>query len=182
MFLSKSVLDQVDDLIQRACNFDWTKRHYDFPNLDKNIEEKINANFRDLKEFFDKIPELANQNGLSQLADSLDIIRVPRVNVKTVSNGTEYEVEAPGFAKEDFLVEASDGKLHIKAEKKTSNVAEDDAKSYTKREFTTVSFNRSVALPLDANTTEISAVYKEGILTLFVPVAEKKEKSLIKVL
>lgn len=182
MTSGKSIFDQIDRVIQRAGNFDWTKRDYDFPNFDKEIEEKINANFRELKDFFDKIPEFANRNGLSQLADSFDIIRVPRVNVKTVSNGTEYEVEAPGFAKEDFLVEASDGKLHIKAEKKTSSVAEDDAKSYTKREFTTVSFNRSVALPLDANTTEISAVYKDGILTLFVPVAEKKEKSLIKVL
>ncbi len=157
--------NSVDEFLKRAAN----KSSDEFDEMSKKFEEKFRG-----------FGELLNRNTLSEMARSFDNIGVPRVNVKNVTSGTEYEVEAPGFEKEDFSVEAVNGVLSIKAEKQSE--ADECDKAYVRREFSSVSFTRSIPLPPGISTEGISAKYENGVLRITIPVAAKQEISLIKVL
>ena len=81
---------------------------------------------------------------------------------------------APGFAKKDFEVTIDDGCLNITAEKSTSE--EENEENYTRKEFSYSSFGRSLQLPDNVKEEEISAKYKDGILSFKVDKMEVIEK------
>jgi len=102
---------------------------------------------------------------------------VPSTNVKETDNEYIVEMAAPGMKKEDFQVEINNDVLTIKSEKEIVNQDKKE-ESYTRREFSYQSFQRSFTLNNRiVDDSKIKANYDKGILRLVIP---KKEEARVK--
>ena len=102
---------------------------------------------------------------------------IPSTNVKVTNDEYIVEMAAPGMKKEDFHVEINNNVLTIKSEHKTENEDQDN-ESYSRREFSYQSFERSFTLNNRlVDDGKIIATYNDGILKLIIP---KKEEAKVK--
>lgn len=100
---------------------------------------------------------------------------LPSVNVKETADSYEVEVAAPGMDKKDFHITLDGNLLTITSEKQSSD--EEKNASYTRREFSYQSFQRSFELPKDVVDEErIQAKYQNGVLHLTIPKTENAKK------
>ena len=90
--------------------------------------------------------------------------------------GDKYvmESELPGFNKEDIKIDISGDYITISAEHKAEKTDGDDNSKYIRRERSYGSFKRSFGIS-DVNADEISAEYKNGILTIDLPKKKPQE-------
>lgn len=100
----------------------------------------------------------------------------PRIDVAETDAAFILEVEAPGLSKEDFNVVAEEGVLTISGERKNN----EDLK-YLQRESGYGSFSRAFNIGDRIEAEKITASYKDGVLTLTLPKAEKVKPKSIKV-
>jgi HSP20 family protein len=98
---------------------------------------------------------------------------LPSVNIKESSEDFEVEVAAPGLTKNDFKIRLNNDLLTISSEKEIDKET-NDGQSFTQREFSYQSFNRSFSLPNTADSEKIAAKYENGILRITIP---KKEEA-----
>ena len=96
-----------------------------------------------------------------------------KTDIRETENAYVLDAELPGFSKEDIHAEVRKGYLTIHAEHKTDNEEKDEKNNYLRRERSYGSFTRSFDLD-GINSDEISASYKDGILTLTLPKATQK--------
>jgi HSP20 family protein len=87
-------------------------------------------------------------------------------------------VELPGMRKEDIEISLHDGTLSISGERKSES-SEGDKAARTERFVG--KFRRSIALPTRVDVNNVSASYKDGILTVTLPKAEEVKPKQIKV-
>ena len=83
-------------------------------------------------------------------------------------------VELPGFNKEDIELNVDDNILSIKVEKKSEKKKEKD-ESYSYQSSYS-GFFRRIPLPESADTENIDAEYKSGVLKLRIPKKAKIKK------
>jgi HSP20 family protein len=81
------------------------------------------------------------------------------LDVEDTGNEVVVRAEAPGFEKEDFDVEISNGLLTIKAERKQGDKEKEGGNGYSERRFL-----RTVTLPAGADPDKVEARYRNGIL------------------
>ena len=105
---------------------------------------------------------------------SLSHQRSAAVNIRENEKNYSLELAAPGFEKEEFKINLENNMLSISAEKK-SEVNESE-KNYTRREYSFTSFQRSFTLPEVADTAQIKAEYKNGILHIEIPKKAEEKK------
>lgn len=98
---------------------------------------------------------------------------LPAVNIKENEADYQIEVAAPGYKKNDFKIEVSEGILSISAETKDEKSEETD--NYTRKEFTSSSFCRSFSLPENVNDEKVHAKYEDGLLQLKLVKSKKAE-------
>lgn len=98
---------------------------------------------------------------------------LPAVNIKENEADYQIEVAAPGYKKNDFKIEVSDGVLSISAETKDEKSEESD--NYTRKEFSSSSFCRSFSLPDNVNDEMVNAKYEDGLLQLKLSKSNKAE-------
>lgn len=110
---------------------------------------------------------------------------VPSINIKETDKNFEVEVAAPGLDKKDFNVTLDDNLLTISCTKSTSKEDKGENDTYTRREFSYQSFQRSFELPKNvADEDNINAHYENGLLRLSIPKKEEtkqKEPKLIEI-
>lgn len=95
---------------------------------------------------------------------------MPSVNIKETDSAYEMEVAAPGLEKNNFKVELTNDMLVISAQ--AENKKEEKEESYTRKEFSYTSFQRSFQLPESMVLKDkITAKYTNGILHVTVPKA-----------
>ena len=104
---------------------------------------------------------------------------LPFVNIKENPEGFEVEVAAPGFDKNDFIIELNGDVLTISSEKQIENETKDDER-FTKREFSYQSFTRSFTLPDVVESDKITAKYDNGILQILIPKKEEAKPKPVK--
>ncbi|MEL7006617.1 MAG: Hsp20/alpha crystallin family protein, partial [Bacteroidota bacterium] len=103
----------------------------------------------------------------------------PLVDIIKTDKQLEIELTAPGLTKEDFKIDLNDNQLVISGERKLD---EDKKAHYTKRESNFGEFRRAFKLSDDIDQEKITANYEAGILTVVLPISEKKiNKKVIKV-
>ncbi|SDF73166.1 HSP20 family protein [Pedobacter terrae] len=87
-------------------------------------------------------------------------------NVNIYENDAAYVIElaAPGLKKEDFQINLKKDTLSVWAEVKKDETQV--AKDFTRKEFDYSSFARSFNLPDTADGDNITAEYKDGILSI----------------
>lgn len=96
----------------------------------------------------------------------------PAVNIVETNADFRIELAAPGFEKQDFVLNVEDNHLTVKAERKEETKREDE--QFTRREFRYETFQRTFKLPETVNQESVNAVYQSGILKITLP---KKEEA-----
>ncbi len=91
----------------------------------------------------------------------------PQIDVSGDDNCYEISLDVPGLTESDLTLEVKDDVLTIKGQKEESS--EDKDKHYYRIERSYGSFQRTLALPDDANADEIKASLDKGVLKLEVP-------------
>ncbi|MGH1365371.1 MAG: Hsp20/alpha crystallin family protein [Calditrichia bacterium] len=100
----------------------------------------------------------------------------PRIDVAETDAAFILEVEAPGLSKEDINVVVEEGVLTISGERKNN----EDVK-YLQRESGYGTFSRAFNVGDRIEAEKVTASYKDGVLTLNLPKAEKVKPKSIKV-
>lgn len=115
--------------------------------------------------------------GPSFFSNSYNVMRTD-----VTENEKEYlfEVELPGYTKEDVKITLEDGYMNIKVEKKSEN-NEENEKNYIRREryYTTASRSYYVG---NVDSSMIKAKFSNGILNITVPKEQmQKTENLISI-
>jgi HSP20 family protein len=95
----------------------------------------------------------------------------PAMDILESQDGYIIRAELPGFTKDALNVELKDGTLTLSGERKPEELPE--GVQYRSAERVSGKFVRSVMLPETVNTDGIQASYKDGVLEIHVPKAEK---------
>jgi len=91
----------------------------------------------------------------------------PPVNVQKVEGNYKILAEIPGVKAEEIELSVQGDTLTIKGERKPQTVGNDV--SYHRRERSYGSFQRSISLPEKVDADNIGANYKNGVLTITLP-------------
>jgi HSP20 family protein len=103
---------------------------------------------------------------------------LPAVNVRETNEDFRIEVAAPGMKREDFKVELDNNMLTISSQREDNYEKKGPDGTYTRREFSYQSFQRSFTLPENkVEGDKIAARYEDGILKIVVP---KNEQAKVK--
>jgi len=105
---------------------------------------------------------------------------VPPVDIYQ-SGDTELvlKAELPDMVREDIDVTVDNGTLTIKGEKKFAGEPKEEQFHRIERRYG--AFSRSFSLPPTVDATKVSAEYKNGVLTVRLPVREEAKPRSIKV-
>jgi len=89
------------------------------------------------------------------------------------------KAELPDMTREDIDVTVDNGTLTIKGEKKLSTEAREEQFHRIERRYGT--FSRSFSLPPTVDPTRVAAEYRNGVLTVKLPMREEARPRQIKV-
>ena len=89
------------------------------------------------------------------------------------------KAELPDMTREDIDVTVDNGTLTIKGEKKLSSEAREEQFHRIERRYGT--FSRSFSLPPTVDPTRVAAEYRNGVLTVKLPMREEAKPRQIKV-
>ena len=90
----------------------------------------------------------------------------PPINAFTDADGLVVQAEVPGVKAEQLHVQVESGRLTISGER--TFPTEKDA-SYHRRERRSGRFSRTIQLPSDADSEQVRAELRNGLLTVHVP-------------
>lgn len=124
-----------------------------------SFQEEMNRLFHD---FFG---EMSMPSLLRGRESALSIY--PAVDVSENDKGFTITAELPGLDAQDIQVDAAEGYLTIKGEKRQEE--KEEREGYFRQERSYGAFQRIVAMPDTAHLDKAEASYKNGVLTLSIP-------------
>jgi HSP20 family protein len=103
---------------------------------------------------------------------------VPAVDIfETEKDGLVLKAELPDMKREDISVVVENNTLTLKGERKVDGVAAKEQFHRVERAYGT--FSRSFTLPQTVDASKIAAEYKNGVLTVTLPVrAESRPRTI----
>lgn len=101
----------------------------------------------------------------------------PTVDMMETDNEYLIEAELPGLTKKDIQINCHDNVLTIEGERKQEEKKEE--KGYLRNERYYGSFKRSIMLPASIVDDKIKATFKDGVLEIKVPKAEKSKRKTV---
>ena len=135
--------------------------------FDKMFDQMVEAQF----------PEMTKSVGVKPYQGSA----YPKVNVYEYEDKVGIVAEIPGLNKKQLNVDVEEGVLTISGDKHST--FEDDGAKVLRRELKQSSFKRSFELGELLDGDNISATFKDGILTVAIPKVEpeKPKKTYVKI-
>lgn len=124
--------------------------------------------FDDLEEFFERFSrQFEGQSGFDQ--DVFGMGGANRMSIDLADTDEEFVVTAdtPGFSKEEIDVRVSGRTLTIEANR--DERSEEGDETYLRSERHSESLRRTVQLPEPVDEEDVSATYKNGVLTITLP-------------
>jgi len=103
----------------------------------------------------------------------------PKLNVSEDDAAIEISVELPGMNEKDIEVSLDKDLLTIKGEKKEES--ENREKSFHHMERSYGTFQRSIRISDEVEPNNIKASFKDGVLVITLPKAEKEAARVIEV-
>lgn len=94
----------------------------------------------------------------------------PPLNIFRRGDDLVVITELPGIRREDVDVQVQGDRIRISG---TKGIQYEEGASLHRRERIAGSFDRSIAIPIEVATDRIKAEYRDGILALFLPRAER---------
>lgn len=104
---------------------------------------------------------------------------LPSLDVREDEHTITVDFELAGMKKEDFHISIENDTLQIAGERKSERTQTQGESFRSERSFG--KFSRSITLPLAVETDKVSANYKDGILRVVLPKAEKVKPKKIEV-
>lgn len=131
----------------------------DFTEFGIEIEKHLSKIGKDVQQFMEKVVPLANED--KDFAPDCDI----------VESDDEYKIllDLPGLAKKEIGIALKNNVLTVKGERE---ITIGDNEEFKRQERKRGAFARSFALPEHVNTAEISASFRNGVLTVSMPKAD----------
>ncbi len=137
--------------------------------------------FREMEEVSDRLNRLfggrTRTNGGKESLTVTDW--TPVVDIQESDNEYLIKAELPEVRKEDVKVTVENGVLTLQGERKQEK--EEKGKKFHRIERSYGVFLRTFTVPLDAEETKVAADFKEGILRVHLPKAEKPRPKAIEV-
>ena len=100
----------------------------------------------------------------------------PPLNVFRQGHDLVVIAELPGVSRDDVDIQVHGNRLRIAGRK---NVAYEEGVSLHRRERRSGRFDRMIEIPIEIDAGKVKAEYRDGILALFMPRAERdKPKSI----
>ena len=149
-------------LVFNTSNFPFPDRDEFLIPFDKVFDKMLETNF----------PEVIDQVGVTPYSNSA----YPKVNVYEYDDKVGIVAEIPGLSKKQIKVEVEDNILTISGDK--HSVWDDTKAKVLRRELKQSSFKRSFTLGELLDGDDISANFKDGVLSVEIPksVPEKPKK------
>lgn len=105
---------------------------------------------------------------------------LPPVDIyQTGDHEVVLKTELPDLSRDDIDVNIENFVLTIKGEKKASSEVKEEQFHHVERRYGT--FSRSFSLPQTVDTGKVAADYKNGVLTVRIPLREEAKPRSIKV-
>ena len=105
---------------------------------------------------------------------------VPPVDIfQTGEHELVLKAELPDMTREDIDITVENFVLTIKGEKKLSNEVKEEQFHHVERRYG--AFSRSFSLPHTVDASKVSAEYRDGVLTIKLPLREEAKPRQIKV-
>ncbi len=105
--------------------------------------------------------------------------RFPAVNVWTNEDSVFVTAELAGFDVENIHISVVEGVLNLKGCRKSEELKEGETFHRQEREYG--KFSRSIRLPFQVDPEKVEAQYKNGILNITMPRAERDKPKKIKI-
>ena len=148
----------------------------------RNIWDEMRRMHDDMAKMFDSM-DFGPFKNRGLLPGKQDVIesdyRCPLSDVWETDDKIKAQIEVPGVNKDDIKVNATDEGVEVKVEKKDKK--KDESKGNYRYERSYTGFYRYFAMPEYADTENIEASYKDGVLELEIPkkqVEEQKRKQI----
>jgi HSP20 family protein len=94
----------------------------------------------------------------------------PRIDIYQSEKDVTVKAEIPGVSKEDLNIFIDENSIRLSGKTKIDEVLKDE--NVYRRERYYGSFSRTVPLPMEVNSEQATAEYKDGILTITAPRVE----------
>jgi HSP20 family protein len=103
----------------------------------------------------------------------------PEVDISEDDQGYLLKADLPETKKEDVKVTVEDGILSVSGERKS--VKEDQKRKFHRIERSFGTFRRSFTLPEDADSTKVTAEFRDGVLKVHLPTTTKARSKALEV-
>jgi HSP20 family protein len=110
---------------------------------------------------------------LPDVKKEMQLFRQPLSDLKETEKELIASIEIPGVDKKDIQLKVSENSLEVKVEKKEETKIE--KKGYLKAERSYRGFYRLIPLPIKVIPEKTTSTYKNGVLEVVMPKAEKKK-------
>ena len=107
--------------------------------------------------------------------------RLPAVDIRETEKAYVLDMELPGYDQKDIDIHVDGSSLSIASKQEETRDANDDQGTWILRERRFNSFSRSFKLPENANPSEITAEFKNGILTMEIAKRAEAQKRSIQI-
>lgn len=104
---------------------------------------------------------------------------LPPINISETEADYRVDVELPGLSAEDVNVELHDGKLTISGQRQSEQTSED--RRYHRVEHVYGKFERVLKLGGPVEEDQVSAEFKNGVLSVTIPKSEQAKPRRIEV-
>ena len=94
-------------------------------------------------------------------------VMVPAADVYETAGEWVVELEVPGYEEKDLNLEISDRSLTVKGVREETK--EEQEKAFRLHERLECQFERTFALPLEADTEHVTARFEKGVLEVHTP-------------
>jgi HSP20 family protein len=103
----------------------------------------------------------------------------PEVDISEDDRGYLLKADLPEMKKDDVRVTVEDGILNVSGERKTEK--EDQKRKFHRVERSYGTFRRSFTLPEDADSTKVTAEFRDGVLKVHLPTTARPRSKAIEV-
>ncbi|HED35008.1 MAG TPA: Hsp20/alpha crystallin family protein [Gammaproteobacteria bacterium] len=141
------------------------------PVNQQNPSQSILQLHQDMNRLFD---EVFNSSGfpsvglrMPSFSGSVTSVLRPKLNISSDDHNYNISLELPGLKESDISVEVKNDVLTVRGT--VNEEKEDKDKHFYRIERSYGTFQRTLALPDDANADDIRASMKDGVLDLMIP-------------
>jgi len=104
----------------------------------------------------------------------------PDIDCYTEAGNLVFKAELPGFKTEDVEIDVHENVLTLRGTKKAAERQEDAEVHFS--EIRSGSFERKFTLPDNVSTDEIQAVFRNGVLSMRLPLVPESQPKKVRIL